>query len=184
MAMLTQVKVNSITHDIAIPYAVCSSAADAAKTVDYANFSLKTGSQIKVSFTYANTMISPTLNVNNTGAKSIVAYGSTGMTTSWKAGAILDLTYDGISWVITSFGGLADASCSCSVGALSKGTASGGELSGGGLSGGDLSLGTATAPTVDISEVVDTDTDGTYHNVDLDVVDVADSKNTSEYPYY
>lgn len=185
MAMLTQVKVGSTTHDIAIPYTVCSTAAaTATKTADYANFSLEAGSQIKVSFTYANTADSPTLNVNDTGAKPIVAYGTTGMTTGWKAGAVLDLTYNGTSWVITSFGGLADAKCSCLSGGLSKGTASGGGLSGGSLSGGGLSLGTATSPTVDISEVADTDTDETYHNVDLSVVDVADSKNTSTYPYY
>ena len=110
MAVLTQVKVDSTTHDIAIPYAVCSTSGEmAAKTVDYADFSLETGSQIKVSFTYANTAANPTLNVNSTGAKSIVAYGTTGMTTGWKAGAVLDLTYNGTSWVITSFGGLADA---------------------------------------------------------------------------
>jgi hypothetical protein len=95
-------------HQIAIgssAYGVCSTEAnESAKTVDIAGFVLNLGTTIHVKFTYTNTAISPTLNVNNTGAKGIVIYGLTssgtnGYFTGWQAGAILTLTYDGTNWV-------------------------------------------------------------------------------------
>lgn len=86
-------------------YGVCdTAAATAAKTVDMTGFTLIEGATIFVKFTNANSAANPTLNVNNTGAKSIVQYGTTAVgttnsTNGWYAGAIICLTYDGISWV-------------------------------------------------------------------------------------
>ncbi len=85
------------------PYGTCATAAGtAAKTVNIdfsGSLTLFTGLSIKVKFNNANTAASPTLNVNGTGAKSIVAPGFTG-TVTWSANQILDLTYNGSQWVI------------------------------------------------------------------------------------
>lgn len=86
-------------------YGVCgTAAATAAKTVEMTGFKLITGATVFIKFTYANTAANPTLNVQTTGAKPIVLYGTTAAstvaeTTGWQAGAILCLTYDGTSWV-------------------------------------------------------------------------------------
>ena len=58
-------------------YGTCSTAAaTAAKVVSCSNFALITGAEITVKFTVTNTASSPTLNVNNTGAKAIYYRGS------------------------------------------------------------------------------------------------------------
>jgi len=87
-------------------YGVCgTAAATAAKTVTVDDgFALTAGAQVTVKFTYANSVASPTLNVNGTGAKPIYRYGttvaSTGTTTTgWVAGAIQTFTYDGTGWI-------------------------------------------------------------------------------------
>ena len=86
-------------------YGVCgTTAATTAKVVDMTGFTLIEGATIHVKFTYENTVTSPTLNVNSTGAKPIVLYGTTATgttaeTNGWQAGAVLCLTYDGTSWV-------------------------------------------------------------------------------------
>lgn len=86
-------------------YGVCSTAADtAAKTVTIDNFTLETGAMVIVKFTNANSVASPTLNVNSTGAKPICRYGTTAAstgttTTGWIAGAVQIFVYDGTSWV-------------------------------------------------------------------------------------
>jgi len=107
---ISQIKIGSDTHDIvagANIYCTCgTAAATAAKvaTVVAGKFSLFTGARVIVKFTYANSAATPTLNVGGTGAKSIMRYGSTaistGTTTSgWSAGAIQAFTYDGTNWV-------------------------------------------------------------------------------------
>lgn len=89
-----------------IPYAVCSTEASTnAKVVnDVPNFELKTGAIIIVKFTNSNSVASPTLNINGTGAKPIYRYGTTtantGTTsTGWIAGAVQLFVYDGTGWV-------------------------------------------------------------------------------------
>jgi len=91
-----------------IYYGTCSTASGtAAKAVtltDATGFGLKTGAIIAVKFTNANSVASPTLNVNSTGAKSIMRYGTTAVGTSstvngWSAGSILVFVYDGTNWV-------------------------------------------------------------------------------------
>ena len=53
-------------------YGTCSTAAGtAAKVVSLSGFKLQTGAEVTVRFTVTNTASSPTLNVNNTGAKPI-----------------------------------------------------------------------------------------------------------------
>ena len=60
-----------------VNYGTCSTAAaTAAKVVACTGFALVTGAEITVKFTVTNTAASPTLNVNNTGAKAIYYRGS------------------------------------------------------------------------------------------------------------
>lgn len=85
-------------------YGTCSTAAStASKVVTMSNFdTLINGVTIHVKFTNTNTASNPTLNVNNTGAKAIMRYGttrpSTSADTSWNAGAVITFTYDGTYW--------------------------------------------------------------------------------------
>lgn len=104
MAMINSINFGNDTHSFTLPYGVCSTAAGtAAKTVTVDNFSLETGATVIVKFTYENTVASPTLNVNSTGAKPIYRYGTTAASTGastagWRAGAIQLFTYDGTGW--------------------------------------------------------------------------------------
>ena len=94
-----------VVHDEVSRYTTCSTAAStAAKTAALTNFVLTTGSAVKVKFTNTNTASNPTLNVNSTGAKSIMQYGVTpaGITPpeSWDDGAVVEFVYDGTNWVM------------------------------------------------------------------------------------
>ena len=87
-------------------YATCTTAADtAAKVASVDNFSLSAGASVRVKFTYGNTVVSPTLNVNSTGAKAIRL--STGRAAgpgeglSWSAGSIVTFVYDGTRWMMS-----------------------------------------------------------------------------------
>lgn len=86
------------------PYGVCSTAAATvakAVTVDFSGtLSLFAGLTVRVKFSNGNSATNPTLNVNSTGAKAIMSYGTTRVK-SWLAGQTLELTYDGTNWLIT-----------------------------------------------------------------------------------
>ena len=98
-----------------LPYAVCNtSGSTVAKTVSITNFKLVTGVRVFIKFTYAHdSTTKATLNVNNTGAKSIRykgygvfkgyngGYNSTNKQypNSWEAGEIVEFIYDGTEWV-------------------------------------------------------------------------------------
>lgn len=82
-----------------------TNAGTAAKTVtldDSMSFTLAKGASVFVKFTNSNTASNPTLAVNGTTSKVIRRYGSTavGQTekTSWKAGSVVHLVYDGSAW--------------------------------------------------------------------------------------
>jgi len=97
------------------PYAVCNtSGSTVAKTVSITNFKLVTGVRVFIKFTYAHdSTTKATLNVNNTGAKSIRykgygvfkgyngGYNSTDKQypNTWEAGEIVEFIYDGTEWV-------------------------------------------------------------------------------------
>lgn len=90
-------------------YGECSTAAaTAAKvvTVTSNSFNLYSGVTVRIKFDYTNTASAPTLNVNGTGAKNIVKWGTTAVgtstSTSWTAGSIVSFTYDGTSWVMNN----------------------------------------------------------------------------------
>lgn len=86
-----------------VHYGVCSTlSATQAKTVilSTSGFSLVTGATVHVEFTYTNTVASPTLNVNSTGAKFIMTNGVT--YAYWTAGQTVTFTYDGSYWQVAS----------------------------------------------------------------------------------
>ena len=85
----------------------CSTAASTAAKTATADpaFALFSGVRLRVTFTNENTAASPTLNVNSTGAVAIVADGSNAATSgTWNAGAVVDLIYNGTSYVIVGGG--------------------------------------------------------------------------------
>lgn len=89
-------------------YGTCDTAqATKEKVVTLINrnsFSLTTGVAVMVKFTNASAAATMTMNVNNTGAKSLMCYGTTTMssgttTTGWRAGATVLFVYDGTNWI-------------------------------------------------------------------------------------
>ena len=111
-SVINKIKVGSTNYNIAsTAYATCATAAATVAKVAYiegveatSGFTLLTGTTIHVKFTNTNTAANPTLNVNGTGAKAIMRYGTTAVSTSvytsWQAGAIVSLTYDGTNWLL------------------------------------------------------------------------------------
>lgn len=95
----------SNTYTFTVPYGTCGNAVNMAKkTVTCANFTkLETGARIAVKFTYANSASSPTLNVNQTGDKPILAPGHA-ITDAWTAGSVIDFVYDGTNWCVAGHG--------------------------------------------------------------------------------
>ena len=82
-----------------LPYGSCSTdAATAAKVVTVSNFSLETGARIAVKFTVTNTASSPTLNVNESGAKSIYYKGSAISASYLAANRTYEFIYNGTQW--------------------------------------------------------------------------------------
>lgn len=89
-------------------YAECSTAsATLAKTVDCDGFVLEKGASITIKFTVSNSVagtatVPLTLNVNSTGAKSIIYNGSTAISAGFLTiNRVLTFTYDGTYWAIT-----------------------------------------------------------------------------------
>ena len=94
-----------------IYYGTCATAAGTAAkvaTLDNSDgFSLTKGVTVAIEFTNSNTIANPTLNVDGSGAKSIKRYGtaapSTSATSSWNAGSVLILVYDGRYWQLANW---------------------------------------------------------------------------------
>ena len=81
-------------------YGVCgTTSSTAAKSVTCANFVLQTGAVIGIYFSTGNIAATPTLNINNTGAKSIyIGNDPPDATTNvlkWSGGTMLYFMYDG-----------------------------------------------------------------------------------------
>lgn len=90
-------------------YGECSTAAaTAAKTVSITDFpTLASGMLVAIKFTNSNSVASPTLSINSGTAHSIIRYGtsapSTSVASSWAAGAVVLMIYDGTYWRICSY---------------------------------------------------------------------------------
>ena len=111
MPYLSDRNYNGINYKIGSGlYGTCStSGSTAAKVVTLPNFNeLTDGVTIHVKFTNTNTVATPTLNVNSTGAKPIYLYGDTavgiGPFRSWMDGSVVTLTYAASSnaWYINN----------------------------------------------------------------------------------
>lgn len=87
-------------------YATCYTAATTqAKVATCSGFELYAGAVVSVYFAYANTVLSPTLNVNGTGAKGINVNGSsTSAAIKWKAYSTITFVYDGGGWRMADAG--------------------------------------------------------------------------------
>lgn len=112
MGTIAKVTAGGATHLVASTcYGTCDTAKNTAAKVatiqDSQAFTLITGVTVHIKFTYSNTAYNPTLNVNNTGAKAIMSYGTTAplinSTYSWYAGSVVSLTYDGTYWQMNNF---------------------------------------------------------------------------------
>ena len=94
---INKITVDSKTHTLR-PYGTCSTAAGtAAKVVSCSDFTLFTNATVIVKFSNANTASVPTLNVNNTGAKTI-----TGFESSSVLRGLCEFMYDGTNWCLLS----------------------------------------------------------------------------------
>lgn len=88
-------------------YGTCdTTASTSAKVVTCSGFSLKIGAIIGILFSTANTAATPTLNVNGTGAISIIVGGSTPNSTTnvlkWSASTTAFFMYNGTYWRLIS----------------------------------------------------------------------------------
>lgn len=82
-------------------YGVCSTPATmAAKVATVEGFSLYSGVTVSIKFTYKNAEASPTLDINNTGAKPINTNGTP--YAYWLDGASVNFVYDGSKWNVCS----------------------------------------------------------------------------------
>ena len=81
-----------------------STAEKAVTCAEFSDSNLSAGTTIRIKFTYANGVASPTLKINGGTAKNIYLYGttapSTSASTSWNSGAIISFTYDGTAWIM------------------------------------------------------------------------------------
>lgn len=80
-----------------VGYYECSTDADvAAKTIAVTGYSLRVGGNIHIKMINANTADVVTLNINNTGVKSLFYNGvQASSTNSWDAGEVVEVYYDG-----------------------------------------------------------------------------------------
>lgn len=112
-SFITDITAESLNIGPVVKYYVCdTAAATQAKTIDnVSNFTLTIGMVINVTFTYGNTNSQPTLNINNTGAKSIMKPSSSGATNlSYyeynfaTSNTVRTFRYDGTYWVLQDDG--------------------------------------------------------------------------------
>lgn len=76
-----------------------STTAKTASTTD-GDFDLHTGAVVRVKFSYDNSATTPTLNIDSTGAHDIKAYNTTKPDIYWKAGDVVEFTYDGTNFIM------------------------------------------------------------------------------------
>lgn len=121
------VETSSLKADIdAMQYGTCSTTASTqAKVVACPNFKLVTGARIAVKFTVTNTASSPTLNVNNTGAKAIYYRGSAISAGYLATNRTYEFVYNGTQYELigdidTNSNTVSQGYCSTSAGTAAK----------------------------------------------------------------
>lgn len=97
--MINSLNFDNNIYTFTLPYGICNTpAGTTAKVVDVDNFSLEIGARVLVKFTTTNTVASPTLNVENTGAKPIMYRGAAIDKSYLSSGRVYDFVYDGTNW--------------------------------------------------------------------------------------
>lgn len=84
-------------------YASCGTAAGTAAkaaSLSAGRLQLKPGTTVAVRFTYENTAVNPTLDIDGTGARAVYVQGVRSV--YWAAGATVAFTYDGANWRVAS----------------------------------------------------------------------------------
>lgn len=101
-----------VTGNNVVPYLTCGTAAGtAAKTTTLVTgtlpTTLTTGTRVAVKFTNSNSIANPTITIGSYGAIAIKRYGttapSTSAVTSWNAGNVITLVYDGTYWMMADW---------------------------------------------------------------------------------
>ena len=103
---LIQGRVSKTELELIGEYAVCQTGADVSAKVgtitpQTTSWSLTADKEVTVQFVYQNNTASPTLNINNTGAKPIKDSSGNNLTEEqarWPAGSILLFKYDGTNY--------------------------------------------------------------------------------------
>lgn len=91
-----------------VGYFECNTAANTAnKTIAATGYSLRAGGNIRIKMTNANTADNVTLNINNTGTKTLIYNGEQASAdNSWEEGEVIIVYYDGTQYQATnSLGG-------------------------------------------------------------------------------
>ncbi|MCI8331680.1 MAG: hypothetical protein HFE78_02500, partial [Clostridiales bacterium] len=87
-----------------LTYCTCSTSSGVLEknaVVVTGEFELIAGAAVDVKFMYSHTNGTPTLNVNNTGAKAIKMYGNVAPEFNmWRAESIVRFVYDGTNWMM------------------------------------------------------------------------------------
>lgn len=116
MALIQKINVNGSVYNIAATaYTTCTTAAGTtAKVISLSGLVIQEGVTIHVKFAEGNTASNPTLTVDgalsstgtdaSTTAIAIMSHGTTRVGTtigasSWRAGEVVSLTYDGTNWI-------------------------------------------------------------------------------------
>lgn len=102
---------SSVNRIASTCYGTCDTtagtAAKVATLVDSQDFELIEGVTVHIKFTESNTVSSATLNVNSTGAYTIMRYDGAGIGanrySSWNSGDIVSFTFDGTYWIIDRY---------------------------------------------------------------------------------
>lgn len=101
-----------VTGSNVVPYLTCGTGASTvAKTTTLVTgtlpSTLTTGVRVAVRFTNSNTASDPTITIGSYGAIAIKRYGttapSTSAATSWNAGNVITLVYDGTYWLMADW---------------------------------------------------------------------------------
>ena len=96
-------------------YAICRTAADnpvKAATLEAGTLTLTKGASVSVTFENENTAANPTLNIDSTGAKPIIAIGENlpeNSAYNWVEDATVIFIYDGINWQMNGTASLSKA---------------------------------------------------------------------------
>jgi len=99
LVLVDGVQIDSLDH--VSHFGVCSTAGNVqAKTVNIPQYNLVTGARVTVKFENENTSTNPTLNVSDTGAKTIIYKGSNISANAITANTVLELVYDGTNYLV------------------------------------------------------------------------------------